>query len=123
MSTIMGSGHFGLCVRGVHRDCVVDGDTFRIDGERVRIADIDTPEIHPARCALEAELGWAATLRLQAMLNTGPVTLVPIDRDRDRYGRLLRRVERDGRSLGAVLVAEGLARPWQGRRRPWCEDA
>ena len=22
--------------------------------------------------------------------------------------------------IGAMLVAEGLARPWEGRRRPWC---
>ena len=38
----------------------------------------------------------------------------------DRYGRQLRVVTRGGRSLGDVLVAEGLARPWEGSRRPWC---
>jgi micrococcal nuclease len=41
-------------------------------------------------------------------------------RDEDRYGRKLRTIERDGRSLGDVLVAEGLARPWDGARRSWC---
>jgi len=60
---------FGLCHEGGGRDCVVDGDTFRLDGERIRIADIDTPETHPPRCAEEARLGEAATQRLRALLS------------------------------------------------------
>ena len=99
---------------------MVDGDTFWIDGDKVRVADIDAPETHPPRCAEEARLGNAATDRLQALLNAGPVKLVSIDRDTDRYGRKLRVVERNGVSLGGMLVSEGLARPWEGRRRPWC---
>ncbi|THD37880.1 MAG: thermonuclease family protein [Sphingomonas sp.] len=112
---------FGLCHTGGGTNCVVDGDTFWIDGEKVRVADIDAPETHPPRCAHEADLGERATLRLQALLNAGPVTLAAADRDTDRYGRLLRIVERNGRSLGGQLVAEGLARPWTGRRLPWCD--
>jgi hypothetical protein len=27
---------------------------------------------------------------------------------------------RDGQSLGLTLVSEGLAREWDGARRPWC---
>jgi micrococcal nuclease len=41
-------------------------------------------------------------------------------RDEDRYGRKLRVVVRDGRSIGDMLVAEGLARAWTGRREPRC---
>ena len=116
----MAARSFGLCVTGGGTNCVVDGDTFWIDGDKVRMADIDAPETHPPRCAEEKRLGEAATARLRALLNAGPVTLVPADRDTDRYGRKLRIVERDGRSLGAVLVSEGLAREWGGRREPWC---
>lgn len=76
--------------------------------------------MHPLRCAEEERLRYAAGRRLQALLNDGPVTLVAIDRDRDVYGRLLRRVERDGASLGDVLVSEGLARPYGGGQRSWC---
>ena len=112
---------FGLCHGGGGGNCVVDGDTFWMNGAKVRIADIDTPETHPPHCAEEARLGEAATDRLRTLLNAGPVTLVSVGRDVDRYGRRLRIIERDGRSLGAVLVAEGLARRWEGRRRPWCD--
>jgi endonuclease YncB( thermonuclease family) len=71
-------------------------------------------------CASEAALGARATGRLHALLNQGPFTLERIDRDRDRYDRLLRIVTRGGESLGLVLVDEGLAEEWQGRRGSWC---
>lgn len=115
-----GSAQFGLCFTGGGTNCVVDGDTFWMDGERVRVADIDAPETHPTRCAYEADLGQRATLRLRELLNDGPVELEAIDRDRDQYGRKLRIVTRNGESLGLRLVAEGLARNWTGSRQPWC---
>lgn len=114
------SASFGLCHSGGGTNCVVDGDTFWIDGEKIRIADIDAPETHPSRCAEEARLGNAATVRLRALLNAGPMTLEAADRDTDRYGRKLRIVTRGGESIGETLVAEGLARRWGGRREPWC---
>jgi micrococcal nuclease len=111
---------FALC--GILRDdnCVIDGDTFKFNGQSIRIADIDAPETHPARCKHEAELGDAATERLKELLNEAPFVLRMQGRDEDQYERKLRIVTRSGRSLGAVLVNEGLAREWTGHRRPWC---
>jgi micrococcal nuclease len=111
---------FGFCHSGGGTDCVIDGDTFRIGGTRIRIADIDAPETHPPRCDREAELGAAATKRLRQLLSAGPVTLAAADRDTDRYGRKLRIAMRGGKSIGGMLVDEGLARRWTGRRQPWC---
>jgi len=114
------SARFGFCRNGGGRNCVVDGDTFRFGGEKYRIADVDTPETHPARCAAEAALGASATRRLRDWLNEGAFTLEPAGRDTDQYGRKLRIVTRDGASVGDALVGEGLARGWEGYRRPWC---
>ena len=111
---------FGLCHSGGGSDCVVDGDTFYLGGDKVRIAGIDAPETHPSRCVREAELGEAATASLRAMLGSGPITLSAIDRDRDHYGRLLRNVAVDGRDVGEALIAQGVARAYDGGRRPWC---
>jgi micrococcal nuclease len=111
---------FGHCHTGGGTNCVVDGDTFWYAGRKIRIADIDTPETHPPRCAEEARLGAAATDRLHSLLNSGPFSLQQIDRDQDKYGRSLRIVTRNGESLGGVLVNENLARWYQGGRRPWC---
>ncbi len=116
------SSAFSLCGAPPHHDCVIDGDTFYLGRQSIRIADIDTPETRGARCAYEATLGDRATHRLHALLNAGPFQLQAGARDADRYGRKLRTVMRDGRSLGDVLVTEGLARPWTGRRLPWCSS-
>ena len=117
-----GSGRFTICGSGARVNCVVDGDTFWFGGAKIRMADINTPEVSEPQCAREAALGRAATARLHALLNAGPFVLGPNPdgRDRDRYGRLLRTVSRGGESLGAVLVREGLAETWQGRRGSWC---
>lgn len=115
------TAQFARCRRGHADDCVVDGDTFKFAGETIRVADIDTPETHPPRCAREARLGERATVRMQELLNAGPVTIQPYKRPHDRYGRLLAVVTRDGVSLGERLVAEGLARRYDGgHRRGWC---
>lgn len=111
---------FGFCHSGGGMNCVVDGDTFWFAGEKYRIADIDTPETHPARCAEEERLGRAATVRLNQWLNAGEFSLEQADRDTDVHGRKLRIVTRGGASVGTALVSDGLARPWEGRRRPWC---
>ena len=111
---------FTLCGSGPRINCVVDGDTFWIDGVKVRIVDIDTPETHQPQCAAEEALGRRATLRLQELLNEEPFEMRVSGRSEDRYGRQLRVLVRDGRSIGDQLVSEGLARTWEGRRRPWC---
>lgn len=111
---------FALCADGPRTTCVVDGDTFWLDGQKVRIADINAPETHPAGCPAEQALGEQATRRLVALLNAGPFELAIEGRESDRYGRALRVVRRGGRSLGGQLVAEGLAEPWKGRRSDWC---
>lgn len=120
-STEATSQRFTLCHTGAGTNCVVDGDTLWIDGLKVRMSDIDAPETHPPRCKYEADLGKRATLRLQELVNAGPFDVVSEDdRDTDRYGRRLRVLMRDGASIGQTLVDEGLARRWEGRRRPWC---
>lgn len=112
---------FTLCASGRGTDCVVDGDTLRIEGAPIRIADIDAPETRGFHCAQEAALGARAADRLLELVNQGPFDLARAgSRDEDRYGRKLRTLLRDGQSLGMILVAEGLARPWDGARRGWC---
>lgn len=116
-------GTFSICKGHGRITCVVDGDTIWYRGDKIRIADINTPEVSQPDCRYEADLGAQATNRLLALLNQGPFTLEREGRDTDHYGRLLRVITRDGQSLGAALVAEGLAEEWQGRRGDWCTAA
>ncbi|WP_083554836.1 thermonuclease family protein [Novosphingobium sp. NDB2Meth1] len=114
------TARFAPCEGPVRVTCVVDGDTFWYRGLKIRIADVNAPELDHPSCAYEARLAQAATLRLTDLLNAGSFTLVVEGRETDRYGRALRVVLRGGRSLGAVLEREGLAEHWQGRRGDWC---
>lgn len=111
-----------LACGGIAGDtCVVDGDTIEHRGQRIRLSDINTPEIGGHRCAEELALALRAKRQLIALMNEGPFEIVQRDlRDADSWGRKLRVVERDGSSLGAQLVEEGLAERWNGRRRDWC---
>lgn len=114
------TAQFAICAGSARYTCIVDGDTFWLRGEKIRIADIDTPEVFSPACSTERAFGQQATRRLQALLNQGEFDLVWNAPRTDRYGRSLMVVKRDGRSLGEVLVAENLARRWDGARRDWC---
>lgn len=115
------AGRFEKCERRRYT-CVVDGDTFWLKGEKIRIADIDTPEISQPRCREEFQLGLVATGRLIELLNQGEFQLTSTGRrDVDRYGRKLRMLTRGNSSIGEQLVREGLAHRWDGRKLSWCE--
>jgi endonuclease YncB( thermonuclease family) len=92
--------------------CVHDGDTVWWQGEKIRIADIDTPEL-TGRCDRERRLARAARTRLVVLLNTRPVTITRTGRD--RYGRTLAVLGK----VGDRMIAEGLATRWPNRR-DWC---
>ena len=51
---------------------MVDGDTFRYGAERVSLRGINTPELNEPD-------GQAAKLRLEELLRSGPVPIVPMD--------------------------------------------
>ncbi len=114
------SADFSICGKSRRVNCVVDGDTFWFHARKIRIADIDAPELSPPRCEVERAKGEAAKQRLLALLNGGKFSIIATGRDHDRFDRDLRIITRNGRSIGSVLVEENLARRWDGRRRPWC---
>lgn len=114
---------FGFCAGRSGDNCVIDGDSFVLNGETVRLAGIDTAEIGNPQCEEELELAKAAETRLHQLLNSGPVTLKSVgSQDRDRYGRLLRDAVVNGRSVSDQLLAEGLAHEWRGRKESWCAE-
>jgi micrococcal nuclease len=101
----------------------IDGDTFVCFGERIRLENIDAPELH-ARCERELDAAKAAKLFAQHALDGSMrIEVVVFERrSKDRYGRTLAKVLVDGDDLGELIVAAGLARPYHGeRRKSWCD--
>lgn len=116
------AAEFKLCDGPIRKNCVIDGDTFWFKGDKIRLADIDAPEISSPICEDEKAVGEIARDRLLDLLNAGAFSLQSGWRDTDRYGRKLRTVTRDRESLGEKLVEEGLARRWGEPRRNWCSS-
>jgi micrococcal nuclease len=79
-------------------------------GRRVRLLQIDTPELGSGECYSRA----ARTALVHLVPLGSPVTLEAdpgLDRV-DRYGRLLRYLWRRGRNVNLMLVREGAAAPY-----------
>jgi endonuclease YncB( thermonuclease family) len=90
---------------------IVDGDTIRIRGERIRFIGMDAPELHQI-CRDASGRGWscgrAARDRLAALVSASPVTCSPTGHD--RYRRVLAICTSfAGDDLGGTLVREGFA--------------
>jgi hypothetical protein len=108
----------GTTVEGQHI-YVIDGDTFDLNGTRIRVAGIDAPETHPARCPQEAQLGEAATQKLAELLRGRPLWVSGIKVD--RWGRSVAVVRVNGEDVADAMIGSGLARNYDGKpRQVWC---
>ena len=107
-----------VCRGSVRFNCVVDGDTVWIDGEKIRILNLDAPEVKGA-CAKESRIAAEATRHLIRIVSDQPLAIM---RDgEDRYGRTLARIVTPDGDAGQLLIGTGTAARWNpGNRRDWC---
>lgn len=110
---------------------VIDGDTFEARvhvwpglevATKVRLRDIDAPELH-ARCADEFAKAQAARSALQKMLAAGDVTISQVGLD--KYGGRVDAIvaTRETADVSAALLSGGFARSYNGGRRTmWCDS-
>ena len=115
---------------------VIDGDTIEALGRTIRLVGFDTPETgSQARCEGERSLASRATFRLRQLVTAGglDLALVPCacrpgteGTPACNYGRSCGVLKAAGRDVGAILIGEGLARPYIceatrcPRRQSWC---
>ncbi len=93
-----------------------DGDSGRCDGQRLRIAGIDAPELTNTRCRQRPDtwacqpgprrFAQASRDRARQLVRNGARC---VETDRDQYRRIVARCTVNGRDLGSILVSEGLA--------------
>lgn len=109
---------------------IFDGDTFsaRVNLEngadisvRVRIRNIDAPEIH-GECKEEIEMANLARDRLSELLPKGTTVGLSNIKDDKYLGRIDALVSLNGRDVGEIMMDEELAREYNGgKRMSWCE--
>jgi len=86
----------------------------------VRLSGVDAPELFRPICAVEKEKAAAAKAFVEDFLGGGEAVLFDIRHDK-YAGRVVARIEKDGRDLGAALLAAGHAVADAGK--DWCAGA
>src|SRR5687767_469769 len=90
---------------------VTDGDTVRLaDGRRVRLLQVDTPELGTGECYSRASR--KALVRLVPERSSVGLEADPALDQVDRFGRLLRYVWRGSTNVKLELVRQGAAAPY-----------
>lgn len=111
---------FAECTGRNGHTCVIDGDSIVYKGREIRLVGFNAPELGEPRCERERELGEKAQARLRQLLNAGPFRMTANNPSKDRFGRDLVILTRQGKDIGDPLVVEGLAHAWHGRKGDWC---
>jgi endonuclease YncB( thermonuclease family) len=89
---------------------IVDGDTFTLGAERVRLWGVDAPEgrqVCQDAAGQNFRCGDVARDRLVSLIGGRPVDCRL--KDRDTYGRMVAQCSVDGRDLGEAMVRAGWA--------------
>ncbi len=112
---------------------VIDGDTVRVRvriwlGQDlqtdVRLRGIDTPELRTSCDAERVVAAFARAQLVELLAVAEAVTLHNVERGKFA-GRVVADVwAGDGRAVAPLMIATGLARPYEegARRAPWCDD-
>lgn len=128
---------FGIFIAGVASavpamvDYIIDGDTFAarvsLDDDikitvRVRIANVDTPELH-GMCDYEIRMANIARDRLAQLIPIGSTVELTDIRDDKYLGRIDANVfDVAGNNVGKILIKEKLGRAYNGGwRTGWCK--
>ena len=105
---------------------VVDGDTVDRWPYRHRLVGYDTPEIRRAKCHGEREAAIAAKEKLAALIDSAQrAELIKVSSKADPWGRVLSRLEINGRDVAQIAIEQGWAVAYSGRgsRRNWCAES
>ena len=104
-----------------------DGDTcyVTIDGqnEKIRLLELDTPEISKPKCDTELELGLKARDFVNDLIKNAKTIEFKTDYELDYFGRILSYLIIDGEDVSALLIKNSLGVVYKkGHKMDWCES-
>ena len=102
-----------------------DGDTcyVMIDGTKakIRLLELDTPEISKPKCEAELELGLEARDYLNNLIANASSVEIKTDYEKDYFGRTLAHLIIDGEDASAKIRSNNLGVIYErGNKKDWC---
>ena len=102
-----------------------DGDTcyVMIDGNKakIRLLELDTPEISKPKCDTELELGIEARDYLNNLIINASSVEIKTEYEKDYFGRTLAHLIIDGEDASAKIRSNNLGVIYErGNKKDWC---
>ena len=102
-----------------------DGDTcyVMIDGNKakIRLLELDTPEISKPKCEAELELGLEARDYLNNLIANASLVEIKTEYEKDYFGRTLAHLIIDGEDASAKIRNNDLGVIYErGNKQDWC---
>ena len=103
-----------------------DGDTcyvtYKGKNDKVRLLELDTPEISNPKCEQEYALGIDARNFVNNLISEGLSIKFKTEYNRDFFGRILSYIIVDGENVSKKMVSNGLGVIYdRSNKKDWCE--
>ena len=114
-----------IALRQYNGQYCYDGDTcyVMIDGTKakIRLLELDTPEISKPKCEAELELGLEARDYLNNLITNASSVEIKTEYEKDYFGRTLAHLIIDGEDASAKIRSNNLGVIYQrGNKQDWC---
>ena len=114
-----------IALRQYNGQYCYDGDTcyVMIDGNKakIRLLELDTPEISKPKCEAELELGLEARDYLNNLIANASLVEIKTEYEKDYFGRTLAHLIIDGEDASAKIRSNNLGAIYErGNKRDWC---
>ena len=103
-----------------------DGDTcyvtYKGNEDKVRLLDLDTPEISNPKCDKEYKLGLEARDYINNLISEGESIEFETQYNRDFFGRILSYIIVDGKNISKQMVLNNLGVVYdKNNKKDWCK--
>ena len=114
-----------IALRQYNGQYCYDGDTcyVMIDGNKakIRLLELDTPEISKPKCEAELELGLEARDYLNNLIANASLVEIKTEYEKDYFGRTLAHLIIDGEDVSSMIVRNNLGVKYDtDNKMNWC---
>ena len=114
-----------IALRQYNGQYCYDGDTcyVMIDGNKakIRLLELDTPEISKPKCEAELELGLEARDYLNNLIANASLVEIKTEYEKDYFGRTLAYLIIDGEDVSSMIVKNNLGVKYDtNNKMNWC---